>query len=133
MLNEVVNWSGSHIEHIALGITVLTILWQIYQYLKLKKSESKQKEFENFHKLIGELVGENGHIPYVDRQTAIVYEFRRLTSYRFVLLRILKHLDSKWSSSNNYDDILKAEIMMTIEFLESNPLKRLLTKLLEKQ
>lgn len=61
----------------ALGAGV-AFAWTVIQFLSVRAREAKSQEFENFHKLIKELVEPptpEGAL-YVDRQYAILFELR---------------------------------------------------------
>jgi hypothetical protein len=100
-----------------------TILWTVYQYIDTKKREQNLNEFENYHKLIKELVqpevtpkGED--VLYVDRQAAIIYELRHFKRYYELSYRTLKGLKEKWEKVPNQFPRLIEEINLSLEFLE---------------
>lgn len=107
--------------HIGIAISILTFIWTVYQYMDKKKREQDLKEFENFHKLIKELVQPDNvekDIMYVDRQTAIVYELRHFKRYYPFSYRTLKGLRKKWAEVPNQYPRLIDEIDRTLSFLE---------------
>lgn len=99
-------------------IAILSFIWGIYQHFDTKKREQDLKEFENFHKLIKELVQpdkENGL--YVDRQTAILFELRNFKRYYPYSYRTLISLKNKWNVPEQFPRLLE-ELNLTIDFLE---------------
>jgi hypothetical protein len=67
---------------ITIVVSLFTIIWTVYQYMDTKKREQDLKEFDNFHRLIKELVQpDDSNTMYVDRQTAIIYELRHFKRY----------------------------------------------------
>jgi len=99
-----------------------TFIWSVYGYLDSKKREQNLKEFENYHKLIKELVQpEDNEKPtmYVDRQTAIIYELRHFKRYYPFSYRTLLGLKDKWEKVPNQFPRLMDECNRTIEYLEN--------------
>lgn len=96
-----------------------SFIWAIYQYRDTRKREQDLKEFENYHRLIKELVQpEEKDIMYVDRQTAIIYEFRHFKRYYPFSYRTLIGLREKWGKVENQYPRLIEELNLTIGFLE---------------
>lgn len=100
-----------------------TIIWTVYQYVDTKKREQNLKEFENYHKLIKDLVqpeitstGET--VLYADRQTAIIYELRHFKRYYSFSYRTLIGLREKWNKVPNQFPRLIEELDLTIEYLK---------------
>ena len=107
--------------YIGIGISVLTFIWTVYQYMDKKKREQDLKEFENFHRLIKELVQPENlekEVMFVDRQTAIVYELRHFKRYYPFSYRTLKGLREKWSKVPDQYPRLIDEIDRTLNFLK---------------
>jgi hypothetical protein len=102
---------------ISVAVGVATFLWTVYQYIDSKKREQDLKEFENFHRLIKELVQPENDSLYVDRQTAILFELRHFKRYYPFSYRTLLGLKEKWIKVPNQFPRLLEELDMTIEFL----------------
>ncbi|WAG06682.1 hypothetical protein NRZ30_16695 [Aeromonas jandaei] len=62
-----------------------------------------QVEFENYHKLIAQLVGSerSTNTMKLDSQVAIVFELQRFKRYKPVTLRILQGLKDEWSETTH--------------------------------
>lgn len=102
---------------ISVAVGIATFLWTVYQYIDTKKREQDLKEFENFHRLIKELVQPENDNLYVDRQTAILFELRHFKRYYPFSYRTLLGLKEKWIKVPNQFPRLLEELDMTIEFL----------------
>ena len=107
---------------VLIGITAssITFIWTVYQYIDTKKREQNLKEFENYHKLIRELVQPEakGEGLYVDRQTSIMYELRHFKRYYPISHRTLIGLREKWEKVPNQFPRLLDELNRTIDFLK---------------
>ncbi len=106
--------------YITTALGLVSFIWAIYQYLDARRREQNLKEFENYHKLIKELVqpdSENSPM-YVDRQAAIIYELRHFKRYFPFSLRTLKGLKDKWGEVDNQYPRLLDELDLTINFLQ---------------
>jgi len=100
-----------------------TFLWTVYQYRDSRRRDQDLKEFENFHKLIKELVQPQEGVLYVDRQTAILFELRHFKRYYSFSYRTLIGLKEKWEKVPDQFPRLLEELNMTIDFL-NNKLKK---------
>lgn len=99
---------------------ILPILWAVLQYLDTRKREQKLKEFDNYHKLIKELVegNKNGN-PFIDRQAAIVYELRHFKRYYPFSYRTLLSLKELWGNRPDTNKRLIEEFDLTIKYLDT--------------
>lgn len=108
---------------ISIGVSFVTFVWTVYQYLDTKKRDQDLKEFENYHKLIKELVQpektEKGEVLYVDRQAAIIFELRHFKRYYPFSYRTLMGLKEKWEKVPNQFPRLLDELDRTIDFLKN--------------
>ena len=109
---------------IGITISLLTFIWTIYQYIDSKKRDQDLKEFENFHRLIKELVQPENNGMYVDRQAAIIYEMRHFKRYYAYSYRTLISLREKWSAVPGQFPRLIDELDRTIEFLKNTKQQR---------
>lgn len=62
-----------------------------------------QVEFENYHKLIAQLIGSERKTDTMklDSQVAIVFELQRFKRYKPVTLRILRGLKDEWTDKTH--------------------------------
>ncbi|MEM9547709.1 MAG: hypothetical protein AAGA77_17135 [Bacteroidota bacterium] len=109
------------INNITILVGLATLIWSIWKYYDSKKRDQNLKEFENYHRLIKELVqpenGEEGAM-YVDRQTSVMYELRHFKRYYPISLRTMKGLYEKWSKVPDQFPRLLEEAELTIMYLE---------------
>lgn len=97
-----------------------SFIWAICQYFDSRKREQNLKEFENYHKLIKELVqpDDEKNSMYIDRQAAIIYELRHFKRYFLFSLRTLKGLKNEWGKVDGQHPRLLEELDLTIDFLQ---------------
>ncbi|MBL7794762.1 MAG: hypothetical protein JNK77_20670 [Saprospiraceae bacterium] len=110
-----VNWK----EILGFGITIIGVILPFFQYISQKRLEQKDKRFQNYHKLIDELVGA-ANTPKLDRQVAIIFELFNFKDYHLVTLRILNGLKESWSDPNDPDKYKRLidEIDLTVKEIE---------------
>ena len=105
-------------------VGVATFIWAAYRYFDTRKREQDLKEFENYHKLIKELVQPDGKKGdeklYIDRQTAIIYELRNFKRYYPFSYRTLIGLRKKWEKVPDQFPRLLEELDQTIKFLKKH-------------
>ncbi len=102
---------------------LFTVIWTVYRYTDTKKREQNLKEFENYHKLMKELVqpeitSKGDNVIYIDRQAAVIYELRHFKRYYPFSYRTLIGLKEKWEKVPNQYERLLDELNLTIEFLK---------------
>lgn len=120
-----INWTNI----IGLLAILAPIIWAVCQHYSSLKQEQQAKEFDNYHRLIKELVQpEKPDEPiYVDRQAAIIFELRNFKRYYPITYRTLKGLKEKWTENKVYPRLLE-EIDLTISFLENKVSRNKLIK-----
>lgn len=101
-------------------VGLCTFCWTAFKYFDTRKRDQDIKEFENYHKLIKELVQpeDEKERMYVDRQTAILYELRNFKRYYPFSYRTLVSLRTKWEKVPNQFPRLLEELNLAINFLE---------------
>jgi len=103
-------------------IAYFSLVLPIYRFLQDKRKEERNKRFENYHKLIDELVGgQSGRQVMLDRQVAIIFELRNFKEYYPVTLRILNGLKINWAKA---DKRLLEEIALTEKYINTSWLIR---------
>lgn len=112
------NWD----KIVGIVLAYFALLLPIYKYLQEKRLEEKDKRFLNYHRLIDELIGGPGKTSMLDRQIAIIYEFRNFKEYYPVTLRILTGLKQTWSDQGdtNKNKRLADEINFTEQYIKSH-------------
>ncbi|MBK9049326.1 MAG: hypothetical protein IPL74_22500 [Bacteroidetes bacterium] len=108
------NWD----KIIGVLIAYFSLVLPIFKYLQDKRKEERNKRFENYHKLIDDLVGgQPGKQVMLDRQIAIIFELRHFNEYFPVTLRILGSLKLTWANS---DKRLLNELALTEKYINSS-------------
>lgn len=107
-----------------LGIIIayFSLVLPIFRYLKDKRKDDRNKRFENYHKLLDDLLGgqPNSQVK-IDRQIAILFELRNFSDYYPVTLRILDNLKNTWKEI----PLLVTEINLTEKYINSSFLDKL--------
>lgn len=86
-------WLNNNSGAIGLFVASLPFLWAAVEYVRKARAERIQTRFENYHRLIAELVDAPEDRPLrLDRQLAIVFELQNYPEYRQPTIRILEHL-----------------------------------------
>jgi hypothetical protein len=105
------------ITSVSVCVASLSFVWGIYQHFDVKKREQDSKEFDNYHKLIKELVQPDENGLYIDRQCAILFELRNFKRYYPFSYRTLVALKKKWDVPDQFPRLIE-ELNLTICFLE---------------
>ncbi|WOK08790.1 hypothetical protein RT717_09095 [Imperialibacter roseus] len=104
---------------IAVATSAISGIWTVYQYIEAKKREQNLKEFENYHKLIKELVQpDDSNAIYEDRQAAIIFELTHFKRYYAFSYRTMLGLREKWGQVPNQYPRLIDELDRSIKFLK---------------
>jgi len=107
----------------ALGAGI-AFAWTVIQFLSVRAREAANREFDNFHKLVKELVEPptpDGSL-YVDRQCAILFELRLFPRYYPVIKRTLAGLQAKWralTGEGKYERLLE-EVEITLTYIQEH-------------
>jgi hypothetical protein len=82
----------------ALGATV-AFAWSIAQFVLLRRRESRERQFEIYHRLVKDLVSPDSDAGTMrmDRQAAVVFELRHFPRYFEFTERMLKGLKEEWT------------------------------------
>ena len=89
-----------------------------WRYVSDHRQTHRQQRFENYHRLIAELVAGRPEqtMPKLDSQIAIVFELRNYAEYRDLSQRLLQGLQSDWPESKK-NARLHYEIRLTLKAL----------------
>lgn len=101
-------------------VSFASLAWSAWRFVAVRREEQAQKRFENYHRLIGELVGgvrSNQHMK-LDSQIAVIFELRNFLEYGEVTTRILTALNEEWRDSGK--PRLQDEMQRTIAALSPN-------------
>lgn len=105
------------VEVAGLIVAYFSLILPIRQYLNQRKLDERDKRFNNYHRLIKELVGPDGTV-LMDRQIAVVFELRNYPEYYDVSKRILLGCRNSWSNTNQSLERLIQEIDYTIIYID---------------
>lgn len=111
-------------EELGLILASIPIFWAAFQYISLRRFETKKAMFEQYHKIIKDLVQkETEDQPMMlDRQIALIYELRNFKHYYPVTKRILSGLKSAWKNygPGEKNERLMQEIACTIQYIDNS-------------
>lgn len=119
-MEEYIKYARDHfIEVIGLLIAYFSLIVPIRQYLGQRRLEEKDKRFNNYHRLIKELVSADsqGQTVMMDRQIAVIFELRNYPEYYELSERILGDLIIIWEQDDRARRIIN-EINLTISFID---------------
>lgn len=120
------NWIASNISAIGIYIAAATFLLSLatlsfsaLRFVSTRRDAQLQTEFENYHRLIAQLVGSEREASTMklDSQVAIVFELQRFKRYKSVTIRILSGLREEWANNTNSNQRLINEIDIAIKKL----------------
>jgi len=118
LLADILSLLKAYLAELAILGAVATFIWSVWQFFAVRRQESRNRDFEVYHRLIKELVQPDKDIGmYLDRQAAIVFELRQFKRYREVSGRILCGLKEHWAPNPKHKRLID-EIDLTIAFLE---------------
>jgi hypothetical protein len=99
MMHNIVAWLFAHgVSATGVGAAI-AFVFSVFQFLSVRKRESREREFDRYHLLVERLVspGEKGGM-FLDRQIAVVFEprhFPRLRVHRKNLVGVTTGLDPR--------------------------------------
>lgn len=132
MLKAVFEWFESNpvaatvaIALVAAFPPLLSLAISVWRYVSEYRSRTRHQRFENYHKLVSELVEgrEDQEVQRLDSQIAVVFELRNYSEYREVSQRILEGLRKRWADDPN-NERLVAEIDYTLAKLQERRFSR---------
>ncbi len=108
---------GSIVAIAAFLLSFASLAFSAYRFVKVRQEEQRQRRFENYHKLIAELVGgaRDKQVMKLDSQIAVIYELRNFKEYSEVTVRILNGLIKEWT--NESKPRLMEELNLTVKAL----------------
>lgn len=117
-MNDVLRWLSSGLTVGAVGAAIAFVI-SVFQFLSVRKRESREQEFKHYHQLIEGLVSpdEKGSL-FLDRQIAIVFELRHFPRYYECTQRILRGLKQSWAGQQEHSRLI-GEIDLTLEYIKN--------------
>jgi len=121
MITIIIDWFETHPVTATLVVASLAAapaLISAWRYASDLRQSHRQQRFENYHRLINELVaGRKGQkTPKLDSQIAVVFELRNYPEYRELSERLLNGLKNFWPD-NAKNNRLHDEINITLRKL----------------
>lgn len=117
-MRDIVIFLNSYAAGLTILLTAVAGIFKFWQYVNIKKTELRQKAFDNYHKLIKDLVQSDtqGEKIKLDRQVAAVYELRNYPEYFNVSIRILQ----EWLDRHEVQNFrqLYQEIELSINYMK---------------
>lgn len=96
MLNDPVAWLSAHgVTATAVG-TAIAFVVSVFQFVAVRKAEAREREFNQYHRLIERLVSPDERGLFLDRQVAVIFELRHFPRYYECTERILTDLQAHW-------------------------------------
>jgi hypothetical protein len=129
MPNGTLRWLFAHgVSATGVGAAI-AFVFSVYQFLSVRKRESKQKEFDQYHSLIEKLVAPSvGKTQvFLDQQIAVVFELRNFPRYFELTERILSGLRNTWLQQQgwaNYDRLIQ-ELGLTLRYIQDYRRRRI--------
>tara|TARA_B100000767_G_C19723943_1_gene518588 strand:+ start:47 stop:436 length:390 start_codon:yes stop_codon:yes gene_type:complete len=110
---------GVYVALAAFLLSLATLAFSALLFVTTRRDAQLQVEFENYHRLIAQLVGSQrpDETTMLDSQIAIVYELHRFKRYKPVTVRILNGLKVGWSENDTTNFRLIQEIDIAINKL----------------
>jgi hypothetical protein len=116
-----IGWLSSNAAGLGILGAAIAFAWSTIQQITQRKSESRERDFQAFHRLVKELVSPDaaGAVMHLDRQAAVVFELRHFPRYYEFTQRMLIGLKKAWSSDPKIQwPRLIEEIDLTLEYIQ---------------
>jgi len=123
-MSPLVGWLSSNGATLSIvGAAVAFIVSTIQQFVQ-RRAEAAERDFQAFHRLIGELVSPDpvSRALWIDRQAAVIFELRlrRFKKYYEFTERTLKGLKENWTGDPKSKPRLIEEIDLTLAYIENH-------------
>ena len=113
-------WLASNATPLTILGAVVAFIWPVVQFVLVRRSENRSREFDAYHRLIRELVAPDPGTEtiWVQRQIAVIFELRHFPRYYDVTTRILDQLRQKWFSDPDHKwPYVLEEIDLTLAYI----------------
>ncbi|MBZ5548799.1 MAG: hypothetical protein LAO22_12735 [Acidobacteriia bacterium] len=99
-MSQLVGWLSSNTAVLSILGAAVAFIWSTAQQVAQRKHESREREFQAFHKLVKELVSSDSAdgVMWIDRQAAVAFELRHFPRYYEFTQRMLLALKEKWKA-----------------------------------
>ncbi len=108
-MTAIINFLNTYAAGLTILITLIAGVYKFWQFVNIKRSDALQRDYENFHDLVGKLVvdrqQEDGR-PFIDIQIASVYELKNYPRYYRVSSVILERMKFRLSGKPEQTDLI---------------------------
>jgi hypothetical protein len=120
-VRNVVAWFSSNTAVLSILGAAVAFIWSTTQQVAQRKIESREREFQAFHKLVRDLVSPDsaGGVMWLDRQAAVAFELRHFPRYYEFTERMLVALQKTWATNANVEPRLIEEINLTLQYIRA--------------
>lgn len=120
------------VGNLGLWGAIVAVGWPAIQFMLQRRRESRERQFETYHRLIKELiVGDStaasdspdaaaAAVVWIDRQGAIVFELRNFRRYYPYTERMLVGLKKKWLDEGTGKPRIMEEIDLTLQYIRES-------------
>lgn len=118
---QVIGWLSSNAAGLGILGAAIAFAWSTIQQITQRKSESRERDFQAFHRLVKDLVSPEatGGVMHLDRQAAVVFELRHFPRYYDFTKRMLIGLKKAWTADSKTQwPRLIEEIDLTLEYIQ---------------
>jgi hypothetical protein len=100
-MTKLLAWLLAHITALSAFGAAIAFIWSVAQFLAQRRRESRERQFETYHRLVKELVSPDSATgtTWIDRQAAVVFELRHFPRYYGFTERMLKGLEEEWGKN----------------------------------
>ena len=122
-MHQLAAWLSSNTAALSIFGAAVAFIWSTAQQITQRKAEAREREFQNFHKLVRELVSPDSEsgATWIDRQAAVVFELRHFARYYEFTERMLTGLKKGWADMPNPAlPRLIQEIDLTLQHIQQN-------------
>ncbi len=121
-MTQFLGWLLAHTAALGIFAGVATFAWSVTQFLVLRYRESRERQFEAYHRLVKDLVtpdsGSGGL--FIDRQAAVIFELRHFPRYYEFTERMLRDFRKICEADTTYrGPRLIEEIDLTLKHMRS--------------
>ena len=118
-------WFFAHTTALSVFGAAVAFIWSVAQFLVQRRRESRERQFEMYHRLVKELVSPDyaGGTMWIDRQAAVVFELRHFPRYYEYTERMLKGMRD-WLSKDKQDETRARRLLEEIDLTLAHIRKR---------
>ncbi len=122
-MHQSIAWLSSNAAALSILGAAIAFIWSTTQQVTQRKAETREREFQNFHKLVKELVSPDSEsgTTWIDRQAAVAFELRHFVRYYEFTERMLLGLKKgRTDVPNPALPRLIQEIDLSLQYIQQN-------------